>query len=281
MNKASICLVAILKDEEPFLDEWLLYHRMIGIDHFFLYDDDPKFPLKDFLKPHADYVTVIPWYGQNKHLPGRNRQTKAYWHAVENYTSQFEWVTFIDGDEFIVFREHENIKEFLAEFSDVAAISLNWHVFGHNGFYEDPQGLITPQLTRRMYLPNRNVKTITKVNAIASISSSHSCKLKEGIRVDANKRQFAEEIYPGKTDRAHINHYQCRSFLRWMGRVQRGTPSLSDDLPAPPEDAWRVDYDTCLRHFVTTVALNKNEYVDDYMLKYKEPLEKAISRLKK
>ena len=31
----TVCLAAILKYEEPFLDEWIVYHRMLGIDHFY------------------------------------------------------------------------------------------------------------------------------------------------------------------------------------------------------------------------------------------------------
>lgn len=278
-DRESLCLVAILKDEIPFVNEWILYHRMIGVDYFFLYDDDPDLPLKDYLEPHANYVKVIPWYGKSKELPGRNRQTKAYWNAAENFIMPYKWVTFLDGDEFIVLREHENIQDFLVEFKDEPAILLNWHVFGHNGFYDDPQGLITAQLTRRMLQPNRNVKTITRCDAIESISSSHLCRLKYGKPVDANKKPFIDELYPGKTARAHINHYQCRSFVRWMKRVERGTPSMSDDLPTAPEDFWRVSEEACLRQFVTTVALNKNEYVDEYMLKYKEALEKEFGKL--
>jgi hypothetical protein len=274
----SICMVAILRDELPFVYEWILYHRMLGIDHFFLYDDDPDLPLADYLKPLSDYVTVVAWHGQNKHLPGRNRQTKAYWHAAQNFLAPYQWVSFLDGDEFIVLREHENIGDFLATFPDVSAVSLNWHVFGHNGFYNDPPGLITAQLTRRMFLPNRNIKTITRCDAIESITSSHSCRLKHGSWVDANHRPIADEVYPGKTAVAHINHYQCRSFTRWMKRVERGTPSMSDDLPTAAEDDWRVDTEACLRKFVTTVALNKNEYVDEYMLKYKEALEKEMEK---
>ncbi len=33
-----ICAVAIVRDENPFLDEWIAYHHLLGIDHFFLYD---------------------------------------------------------------------------------------------------------------------------------------------------------------------------------------------------------------------------------------------------
>src|ERR1700761_5629491 len=119
----SICLVAILKDENRFLDEWLVYHRIIGIEHFFLYDDDPKQPLKDFLSPHEAYVTIINWW-----QPGitenarKGNQLAAYTHALNNYILPYEWVVFLDGDEFITLKQHTNIQEFLLDFKDEVSV---------------------------------------------------------------------------------------------------------------------------------------------------------------
>jgi len=278
-DDACVCLVAILKDEQPFLDEWLLYHRMLGIDHFFLYDDDPDAPLEEFLKPHQEYVTVVPWFGRSFSMPGVDRQTKAYWHAFEHYATAYEWMAVIDGDEFIVLREHQDLKVFLNSFPEASAVSLHWHVFGHNGFFDDPPGLITASLTRRMLAPSRNIKTITRTASIRGIISAHYCLLKNGAWVDPNHRMFREDIYPGKTDVAHINHYQCRSFTRWMNRVTRGVPGIDEAPIVDKANLWRLDPELCLRQFVTTVARNKNEYVDEYMLKYKDSLEEKIALL--
>ncbi len=77
LARESVCVVAILRDELPFLHEWLSYHRILGVDHFILYDDDPALPLKAFVAPHASYVTVVDWHGKSSAMPGRNRQTKA------------------------------------------------------------------------------------------------------------------------------------------------------------------------------------------------------------
>lgn len=263
----TICLAAILRDEEPFLDEWLVYHKMIGIDHFFLYDDAPELPLQKLLQPHADYVTVIPWHFMHEERPGRNRQTKAYNHAVEQYGAGFEWITFIDGDEFIVLREHENIKDFLTGFPAAASIVLHWHVFGHNGYYDDPPGLITASLIRRKEMPG-NVKSITRPEAILDVRTAHTCVLKYDGLVDANNKSYDTGIYEGISAVAHINHYQCRSFKRWMRRPGRGEVSIDVMQPVPDTETWRMTDDACLRQFVTTVAFDKNEMTDTYMQKY-------------
>ena len=37
---AAIC--AVVKDEDRYLEEWLLYHLGIGFDHIYMYDDSPN-----------------------------------------------------------------------------------------------------------------------------------------------------------------------------------------------------------------------------------------------
>jgi hypothetical protein len=277
--RADVCIVAILRDENRFLHEWLAYHRLLGVDHFFLYDDDPDLPVRDFVKAHAEYVTVIDWFGKSTTLPGRSQQTKAYTDSLSRITSGYRWVAFIDVDEFIVLGKHKSLKTFLREFGPFGAVSLHWHLFGHNGYYDDPPGLVTASLTRRMREPGRMTKTISKTEAIAEITSAHFCYLKEGYwRVDANKKPFRDSLYPGKTRVARVNHYHCRSFRTHIKRVQRGdvTYTLSD---APPDHRWRLDEEQCLRYFVEITAKDKNEFVDENMLKYEKAIKKHLTEL--
>jgi hypothetical protein len=210
-----VCLVAILKNEDAFVEEWVTYHRLLGVDHFFLYDNDPRQRLKSILRLHREYVTVRPWlidHDDGRH-PGRTKQLKAYSHCLERDALGYEWITFIDGDEFIALEEHRDLKAFVAEFEGCDSIALNWHVFGHNGYYDDPAGLIIESLTRRMKEPRAKTKSLSRINAIASIDSAHLPHLKMGCKlVDANKQPYRKDLYPGKTRVARINHYQCRSF---------------------------------------------------------------------
>jgi hypothetical protein len=121
-------------------------------------------------------------------------------------------------------------------------------------------------------------KTLSRPKAIASIDSAHRCELKSGrLCVDANKRRFREELYPGKTQVARINHYQCRSFTNWMRKPERGEAgAFADDAP----NAWRFNDEGCLRQFVSQVAVNRNEYVDTSMWRHVEPVKQYLHRLR-
>ncbi|HTH82121.1 MAG TPA: glycosyltransferase family 92 protein, partial [Mucilaginibacter sp.] len=258
---------------QRFLDEWLVYHKMIGIDHFFLYDHEREQKLKDFLTPHADYLTVINYWETGVEAEQQqDAQDYAYTHALNNYIKPYNWVVFLDADEFLVFKAHSSVKEFLLDFKNEVSISLNWHMFGHNGFFNDPTRLITSSLNRRMLWPFSDVKTITKTDAIAAINNPHYCELKYGIRVDANKRPYVDEVYEGKTQVAHVNHYHCRSFKTWMKRAERGHANYS------LKPYFTVE--SCLRLFAE-LTRDKNEHVDDFMLQYAYTINKQINHLNK
>ena len=273
----SVCVGAILKDEDRFVEEWVAYHRLLGVDHFYLYDNDPRQPLGRILADHRDYVTVVEWLvdhdGPWRH--GSTKQTKAYTHCVKHHASGYAWLALIDCDEFIALEEHRDLKEFLGKFAAYDSIALNWHVFGHNGHYEDPPGLIIESLTRRMREPRAMVKCITRPEAIASIGSAHLCNLLGGrTRVDANKRPYREDLYPGKTRVARVNHYQCRSFANWMRKPERGDAGA---FPEDPANAWRFTPEGCLRQFVTQIALDKNEHEDISMLRHVAPVKRYLA----
>jgi hypothetical protein len=275
----TVCLAAILKDEDPFVEEWIAHHRLLGVDHFYLYDNDPRQPLSDLLASHRGYVTIRPWLvdHDDARYPGRTKQIKAYQHCLDHDAVKYDWVTFIDGDEFIILDEDANLKAFLADFREYDLIALNWHVFGHNGHYDNPPGLVIESLTRRMREPRAITKSLSRPGAIASLDV-HLCRLKKGgKRVDANKNAYREPLYPGKTRRAHINHYQCRSFTHWMGKVERGEVGA---FPEDPESAWRFSHEGCLRQFVMQIASNKNECIDTSALRYAEPIKAYLAALR-
>ena len=98
-------VLAIVKDE-PDLEEWIAYHRLLGFDHFFLYDNDSKPPLSQILGKYSSFITV-------KHFPGSKVQEAAYQDFLECQEKATEWLAVIDADEFLRLKKHSTIKDFL------------------------------------------------------------------------------------------------------------------------------------------------------------------------
>lgn len=134
---ASIC--SIFKNEAPYLREWIEYHRIVGIEHFYLYNNFSEDDYQSVLQPYVDegLVTLIEW-------PVEQGQMKAYADCAENYSAETSWIAFIDLDEFIVPNAADDIRELLKPFEKRPAVIAYWKLFGTSGRMDrDLNGLVT------------------------------------------------------------------------------------------------------------------------------------------
>ena len=145
VDKIAIC--AIFKDEAPYLLEWLAFHKMIGVDFFFLYNNGSDDGGADLIRrsSFARNVTLIDW-------PDRPGQLAAYNHFRVNHARRFTWAAFIDIDEFIMPVAGSSIRDILVRkvYQPYAAILLQWLVFGPSGHNRRPEGLVIENYTRRL-----------------------------------------------------------------------------------------------------------------------------------
>lgn len=140
--KVSIC--AIFKNEAIYLKEWIEYHKIVGIEHFYLYNNNSEDDYQSVLKPYINegVVTLVQW-------PHNQAQMQAYKNGVEQFSKETEWLSFIDIDEFIVPVATENIYEFLKPFQKNRPVVLAyWKMFGTSGkITRNLDNLITEDLT--------------------------------------------------------------------------------------------------------------------------------------
>jgi hypothetical protein len=109
----SLCVAAIFKDALRQIEEWLQYHLLFGVDHFFLLQDicsdiDRAMTERVLRKYIEDgFVTL---YDAQKLFPEtqghshifRQRPFYDYISKQLKESKQFDWLTCIDLDEFIV-----------------------------------------------------------------------------------------------------------------------------------------------------------------------------------
>src|SRR5262245_23964419 len=62
-HKYQLTICAIFKNEKKYLKEWIEYHRLIGVDHFYLYNNNSSDHPLELLLPYikTGIVTVIAW----------------------------------------------------------------------------------------------------------------------------------------------------------------------------------------------------------------------------
>ena len=62
-KKYNFSICAIFKNEAPYLKEWIEYHLIFGVDHFYLYNVGSHDSFQSILKPYINkgLVTYIDW----------------------------------------------------------------------------------------------------------------------------------------------------------------------------------------------------------------------------
>ena len=107
----QIAVCAIFKDEAPFLLEWLAFHKVIGVDMFYLYDNGSSDGGGELIRRSgfAGNVTLIEW-------PERPGQLSAYNHFRVHHARRFTWAAFIDIDEYIMPLAGSSIRDWRGDY---------------------------------------------------------------------------------------------------------------------------------------------------------------------
>lgn len=128
-KKYSVSVCSIFKNEAPYLREWIEFNHIVGIDHFYLYNNNSEDDYLSVLQPYIELglVTLIDW-------PHNQKQMECYMACINEYASKTKWLGFIDIDEFVVPKSTNSIYEFLKPFEKKAgAVNIYWRLFGTSG----------------------------------------------------------------------------------------------------------------------------------------------------
>ena len=137
----SIC--AIFRDEGIFLKEWIEYHLIAGVEHFYLYNNFSDDHYKEVLQPYIDkgIVDLTEW-------PVPYGQFAAYEDFWKKYKNETKWICFIDIDEFFCPLYETDLKVWLKKYEKYPSILVYWKMFGTSGIIEhDPAKLSLEQYT--------------------------------------------------------------------------------------------------------------------------------------
>lgn len=231
----SIC--AIFKNESLILQEWIEYHLIVGVDHFYLYNNNSDDNFRAILAPYIEkkIVTLIEW---NYPPPS---QFPAYQHFYDNFWNETQWVAYTDLDEFICpFREH-TIKDWIKKYNNFGSVVLYWKQFGTSGkIYNDNDRLITDQYTICWDKYFSIGKTIVNTNfKVADFSAKNLHAMSTFItlldlKISIPPINEFKKFIKFKSNRiglfrnaddftAQINHYGTKSYHNYVyNKTQRG-----------------------------------------------------------
>lgn len=227
----SIC--AIFKNEALFLKEWIELHILLGVDHFYLYNNNSEDDYLSILKPYIEIgtVTLIEW----PDIPG---QLSAYKHWYSTFRKESKWVSFLDIDEYICPRYNDTISTWLKQWEKYPTVMVYWKMFGTSGQFEHNIN----KLTIEQYINSWDkLDTIGKLfyNTKYDIDEFH-IGLMHIFNVRVNKykippiNQFGKFVkydihrYNDKDIDIQINHYWSKAFNAYREKHKRGDATFTE-----------------------------------------------------
>ena len=225
MDYLSLCLTC--KDENDYLPEWLDYHILMGVDRFYIYDNESQVSLRETLKEYVErgWVVVLD-------ISGKAMQLYAYDHCLQTFGPQTFWMGFIDTDEFLVPKTTLDLKELLQNYETYAGLAVSSLFFGSNDHQVRPFAGQIASYTRRThetFKENELVKCIVQPSMVKMTNSPHDFTFKENTWcVNEGLLRVDGQHFPNHTDKIQLNHYFCRSEREIDLKLRRGNSGAID-----------------------------------------------------
>lgn len=212
----SVC--AIFNDDARFLEEWIDYHKHVGVEHFYLFNNRSQDNYQQVLQPYMDQgeVTLIDWpfdftNGQDWNWV----QTQAYVAAINFSKGVSRWLAIIDTDEFIVPVQKQTIPEVLKKFVAAPAVGVNWMMYGSSDVYEVlPGERMTYRLLMRAednWSEHKHIKSIVQPEWTIDCQNPHCCKYIWGDCINTDWQKVDGPLSPYVcANQLRINHYWTR-----------------------------------------------------------------------
>lgn len=285
IDTPEIVVIATMRNEGPFILEWLGHHKAIGASRFLIFSndcDDGTDVLLDRL--HAS--------GEVIHARSDGKGRSVQWAAInaakghEAYCSA-DWAICLDCDEFVnLSAPFETLQDLIAGHQDADAFALQWRFFGHAGHmhYVDmpvterfqqaaPEAMLFPAASRffkSLFVANRNLfakpgvhrpKTRGSAERAPVWYDGHGQPLPKNFATDDTR--ILLEPATAKTRIAQINHYSLRSAEDFLIKRRRGLPNRTSK---------RLDATYWAERNFNTVA-------DDSILRLRLPARTETERL--
>ena len=131
-QKSGVCVCSICKNENLYIKEFVEYHHLLGVNKIIIYDNNDingeeiKKPLEYYIK--KNFVDIIDVRGLS------SIQIPIYNFCYQNNKNIYDWITFLDIDEYIYIKNNETFDNYIYNESleKCELIFLNWMIYNDN-----------------------------------------------------------------------------------------------------------------------------------------------------
>lgn len=241
-----IALICSIKDEAPYIIDWIAYHRALGVTDFYVFQNDSVDGTDTLCQALSDAGHIHYFDNSNPQSAPRARrqpaQRRAYAWAMHLAEVQaVDYVMPLDIDEYIDLPD-DTLPQTLTRLNTPDALSIPWRMFGSNGAADFAPESVTARFTKAAnptsqgeIRPHTQVKTLVRPSVVQKINL-HIPKFKGKPRWVLPSGQDASDILahdnwvPNPDFTAgFIRHYHVKSMAEFCTKIVRGFASHEGD----------------------------------------------------
>lgn len=272
-----LCVIPV-RNEAPFLLEWIAHHQGAGVTSFLVFSndcDDNTVEILSLLEKQGlvVHIPIQPEAGQSVQWSA----LKVAWkHPLRKVA---DWMIVLDIDEFVnIHTPEQSLLELVSMTPpDTDAIALPWRQFGNSGEQDFNDTLITE--TFKTSIPADSTfpisasffKTLFRTAGPFNQLGVHRPKQKKGVSpkwVDGsgkplpsfiadNQKRLSLRGHGVGRDLVEVNHYSVKSAENFMVKRARGLPNRSDkniDLAYWVDRNFNTEQNTSIRKMSAKTA---------------------------
>ena len=225
MLSEKIAICAVIKDEHQYLDEWITYHKNLGIEYIHLYEDEGSKSHNDICSKYDNvFLTQLSHFISDIKT---SKQLYLYNGFIRKYINKYDYVFFIDLDEFVTFEDGYNMEHLINICNKNGAVLLYWKYYGANGIIDNPNCNVVDAYTK----PLHKINDILNFNSVGYPYKSFvrlKGQHKDNYMKHHHIHYLAKPISFGKYNVCWLNHYITKSWVEWCDRILKRGQIVKD-----------------------------------------------------
>ncbi len=234
-KKINICICSIGKNENLYAREFVEYYFKLGIDKIFIYDNNElegeNFDdiLKDFIE--SKFVEIFDARGLSA------IQIPLYNYCYRKNKDFYDWIGFLDFDEFLFIKSKEPIKTYFyhERFNKCQLIFFNWIMFNDNNLIKYDNRSLMERFTNKTlkykqgksFVRGKIDKLIIPSTHIPGININSFCN--SNGKLIHPKNFFGDKYY--KNPSAYIKHFYTKTVEEFCVKLNKGHAQFHKNHP--------------------------------------------------
>tara|TARA_R110000851_G_scaffold40584_6_gene102157 strand:- start:2882 stop:3853 length:972 start_codon:yes stop_codon:yes gene_type:complete len=283
MSTETYTVVSTMKNEAPYILEWVAHYKTLGFDHILVCTNDCTDTTVEILRRLQEmghvtqHDTVVRKAGIHR---SALRQASRRYDIVLNAS----WIFVCDVDEFLNIHLGDGSVRALVQGSgaDADVISVPWRVFGPNGVGQFIDKPVTEQFPKGEYEWDAETRPNTG-KFVKSLYTNQHKFLRMGLHAPVSREEHiasVRRVLPGGLDyvvngrrtdnpplftHAQVNHYALRSMDSFLVKRARGRANHSHHVLG--KEYWD--------------KFNLNDETDGSIARYSEQTSEWLERFKR